>query len=107
MVGGVEDKLVKTTEAWHYLEDRKRIGSGKYNEQISFTHKSTTFLGYTRRLYGGHTTVPTDPAMDGYNGPEGYRQNTFDLRRKPSVFDYEGTQMTLQTEHYNICLLCL
>lgn len=91
MVGGVEDKLVKTTEAWHYLEDRKRIGSGKYNEQISFTHKSTTFLGYTRRLYGGHTTVPTDPAMDGYNGPEGYRRNTFDLRRKPSVFDYEGT----------------
>ena len=45
--------------------------------------------------------------MDGYNGPEGYRRNTFDLRRKPSVFDYEGTQMTLQTEHYNICLLCL
>lgn len=48
-------------------------------------------LGYTRRIYGGHTSVPTDPSKDGYNGPEGYRKNTFDLRRQRSVFDYEGS----------------
>lgn len=47
--------------------------------------------GYTRHVYGGHLTVPTDPSKDGYNGPDGYRRNTFDLRQKPSVFDYEGT----------------
>ena len=46
--------------------------------------------GYTRKLYGGHTTVPTAPAQHGYHGEEGYRRNTPDLRRRRSVFDYEG-----------------
>ena len=47
-------------------------------------------VGYTRQIYGGHTTVPTDPTKPGYHGEEGYRKNTPDLRRKQSVFDYEG-----------------
>lgn len=49
--------------------------------------------GYTRRLYGGHISVPTVPPVVGYHGPEGYRRNTFDLRQKRSVFDYEGLYM--------------
>ncbi len=48
-------------------------------------------LGYTRQIFGGHTTVPTDPVKPGYHGEEGYRKNTPDLRRQQSVFDYEGT----------------
>ena len=46
--------------------------------------------GYTRKLFGGHLSVPTDPSMDGYHGPEGYRRNTPDLRKQRSVFDYTG-----------------
>lgn len=58
------------------------------------------YVGYTRRLYGGHTTVPTEPSKDGYNGPEGYRRNTFDLRRQRSVFDYEGKQQQYENYYY-------
>ena len=47
-------------------------------------------IDYTRRIYGGHITVPTEPPKTGYHGEEGYRKNTPDLRRRPSVFDYEG-----------------
>lgn len=72
MIGKVEDKFFKSTEASYYLKDRLEKGTC-----------------YTRRVYGGHLSVPTDPSKDGYNGPEGYRRNTFDLRRQPSVFDYE------------------
>ena len=46
--------------------------------------------GYTRRLYGGHLTVPTAPPKVGYHGDEGYRRNTPELRSQRSVFDYEG-----------------
>lgn len=49
-----------------------------------------TRTGYSRKLYGGHLTVPTLPAIDGYNGPDGYRKNTPELREKSSVFDYTG-----------------
>lgn len=51
---------------------------------------SVITAGYTRKEYGGHTSVPTDPPKDGYHGKEGYRRNTPDLRRRQSVFDYEG-----------------
>ena len=47
-------------------------------------------VGYTRKVYGGHTTVPTTPAQDGYHGEEGYRKNTPELRRRRSVFEDEG-----------------
>jgi len=49
-----------------------------------------SYLGYTRQLYGGHLSVPTAPPVVGYNGEEGWRRNTFDLRKKRSVFDYTG-----------------
>lgn len=52
----------------------------------------TTGIGYTRQTFGGHTTVPTVPPKPGYHGDEGYRKNTPDLRRRNSVFDYEGIQ---------------
>lgn len=50
------------------------------------------YVGTTRQVWGGHTSAPTDPAMIGWNSEEGYRRNTFDLRARKSVFDYEGNQ---------------
>lgn len=49
--------------------------------------------GYTQKMYGGHTSVPTDPSKDGYHGKDGFRRNTPDLRRRRSVFDYEGEKL--------------
>jgi len=73
MMGGVFDRFLRSTEAREYLHDRQKIGGG-----------------YTRKLYGGHLSVPTSPPKVGYHGEEGYRRNTPDLRNKRSVFDYEG-----------------
>lgn len=75
MQGKVLDRFFSVSEGQQYLKEREPLGAG-----------------YTRRLYGGHLTVPTLPAKDGYNGPEGYRRNTPDLRYKRSPFDYEGLQ---------------
>ena len=46
--------------------------------------------GYSRDLYGGHSSVITGPPNIGYHGEGGYRRNTPDLRRRQSVFDDEG-----------------
>jgi hypothetical protein len=77
MMGSTKDKFFKSTEATKYLEDRILKGTS-----------------YTRRIYGGHTTIPTNRAQDGYNGPEGYRRNTFELRYQRSEFDYIGAFIT-------------
>eukprot|EP00731_Ephydatia_muelleri_P012716 Em0007g26a len=71
MMGKVFDHFVRSSEAITYLKDVSKKGAG-----------------YSRKLYGGHLTVPTLPAIDGYNGPDGYRKNTPELREKSSVFDY-------------------
>ncbi len=60
--------------------------AGELHLWLSATH----LPGYTRRMYGGHQSVPTSPPKVGYHGPEGYRRNTPDLRKQRSVFDYEG-----------------
>ena len=46
--------------------------------------------GTTRQVWGGHTSIPTDTAVVGWNGEDGYRRNTFELRARPSVFDDKG-----------------
>lgn len=51
------------------------------------------FAGYTRKLYGGHGSVPVNKPFPGYNGEDGYRRNTPELRAKPSPFDCEGRKM--------------
>ena len=71
MMGKVYDHFVRSSEAITYLKDVSKKGAG-----------------YSRKLYGGHLTVPTLPAVDGYNGPDGYRKNTPELREKSSAFDY-------------------
>ena len=43
--------------------------------------------GYTSELYAGHLSMPTGKPVIGYHGEGGYRRNTFDLRRRQSVFD--------------------
>ncbi len=48
-------------------------------------------LGYSRKIYGGHCTVPIAPPKPGYHGENGYRRNTPSLRYKPSPFDIEGS----------------
>ena len=88
MIGKVEDKFFQSSEASYYLKDR--LDKGTCESMHYYKCIMTYITGYTRRVYGGHLTVPTDPSKDGYNGPDGYRRNTFDLRQKPSVFDYEG-----------------
>jgi len=49
------------------------------------------YTGYTRKIYGGHTTNPVALPKNGYHGENGYRRNTPNLRYKPSPFDIEGT----------------
>ena len=99
MMGRVFDRFVQSSEADAYLKERTSIGAGtlfKYCNLLQ--HTAVTFYmhtGYTRKTYGGHTSVPTDPSMDGYHGKEGYRRNTPDLRRRRSVFDYEGVQLIM------------
>ena len=73
MQGAVLDKFFSGSEAKRYLTEREGVGAG-----------------YTRRYYGGHLTIPTLAPQDGFNGPEGYRRNTPDLRCQRSPFDYEG-----------------
>jgi hypothetical protein len=81
--------FIQGCAAKKYLVDRKKIGAGNNfsHEIVSVMHHDS---GYTRRLYGGHLSVPTSPLKQGYHGSEGYRRNTPNLRMKPSVFDYEG-----------------
>ena len=42
--------------------------------------------GYCSDLFAGHLSTPPPKGIIGYNGEAGYRRNTFDLRRRPSVF---------------------
>ncbi|XP_064401898.1 sperm microtubule associated protein 1-like [Halichondria panicea] len=72
MMGQVFDKFIRNSSTKHYLQEREALGAG-----------------YTRKLYGGHLSIPTTPSVVGYHGDEGYRRNTFDLRKKRSAFDYE------------------
>jgi hypothetical protein len=72
MQGRVIDKFCASSEATAYLTARQKEGAG-----------------CTRLVWGGHTSVPTEPAVIGWHGEEGYRRNTFDLRARYSVFDYE------------------
>ena len=70
----------------------------------TYTTPSPLPPGYTRKLYGGHLSVPTTAPKVGYHGEEGYRRNTPDLRDKRSVFDYEGNQKrALCAESAYIC----
>ena len=45
------------------------------------------YKGYDRSLHDGHLSLPNPKPITGYWGEDGYRRNTFDLRRRPSVFD--------------------
>ena len=57
-----------------------------------------SIAGCTRLVWGGHTSVPTDPPIVGWNSEEGYRRNTFDLRARRSVFDYEGDSTIMEID---------
>lgn len=55
------------------------------------------FTGYCSDLFAGHLSTPPPKGVIGYNGEAGYRRNTFDLRRRPSVFgDCEEGACTIQ-----------
>ncbi|XP_062515678.1 sperm microtubule associated protein 1-like [Corticium candelabrum] len=71
MMGSVYDKFTNRCSSARYLRDRLTLHSAghSYNESIA-----------------GHSTVPDLPPIIGYNGPLGYRRNTFSLRYKPSDF---------------------
>lgn len=70
MQGKLRDDWLEKSKAVDYVEKRKGYGGG-----------------YTSELYAGHLSMPTGKPVIGYHGEGGYRRNTFDLRRRPSVFD--------------------
>lgn len=74
------ERRKEQVNSWHYIYPDK--------EQPS------VHVGCTRQIWGGHTTVPTDPAIVGWNSEAGYRRNTFDLRARRSVFDFQGCSIT-------------
>ena len=59
-------------------------------------------LGYTHELFAGHLSMPVGKPPIGYHGEGGYRRNTFDLRRKPSVFDDSDGEIYLRVMSYAV-----
>ena len=91
MQGRIIDKFCASSDATAYLTARQKEGAGDvYHKLIITAVHDTVHAGCTRRIWGGHTSVPTEPSVVGWYGKEGYRRNTFDLRARRSVFDYEG-----------------
>lgn len=83
------EKFMRSSTAKKYLDDRQKIGAGKIiNSRLNKI--IILLIGYTRKLYGGHMTIPTTLSKQGYHGEEGYRRNTPSLRIQPFVFDYQS-----------------
>jgi hypothetical protein len=76
MMGHVYDRFTARCASAKYLRERRILHSAghSYKESIA-----------------GHSTVPNLPPIIGYNGPLGYRRNTFALRYKPSDFGFPET----------------
>jgi hypothetical protein len=89
MQGRVIDKFCASSEATAYLTARQKEGAGDVCTLLRAVSEVFLHAGCTRLVWGGHTSVPTEPAVIGWHGEEGYRRNTFDLRARYSVFDYE------------------
>ncbi|XP_065829716.1 sperm microtubule associated protein 1-like [Oscarella lobularis] len=76
VMGKVYDRFTKRCHSATYLRERKEI------HQAGHSYAATV---------AGHTTVPTLPPLNGYNGPDGYRRNTFALRQRPSDFGFPSS----------------
>ena len=105
MQGRVIDKFCASSEATAYLTARQKEGAGDVCMLLQTVSEVFLHAGCTRLVWGGHTSVPTEHAAVGWHGEEGYRRNTFDLRARHSVFDYEGNThfhyfILLQLTHF-------